>query len=243
PVVDVFIDIFTNDNKVCIPKKKIQEFITKILNSENTDEEILLMLFLFDNRDYNLLSTVQSMTQSNPSLLRRMNRIIEKYQAEIREAEGDIIIADKNISPIMFPTIKTKENEIIYLIVSNDGLKCSLEWYIKEKISEPIASELISNINMLIDILSENNEVAIPQPELYKITCTMLAYHARGINDTSEEICSILATLGNAAFDFDTIRQNPELLNSMQSILELYQSKIRAAEGADMNIGEKNKEK
>jgi len=227
-IVDVFIDVFAKDNKVNIPKDKVQELALKVLKAENTDEEVLSILAFFRARAYDLEAI-----QNDPVLLSKAARLMEKYQSSIRAAEGESAVVEEIEKPVTSIEKSVEGKEITYLIVSNERLKRLLEWYLREKVSEPVVSELVSNLHMLIDTLSENNEVAIPQPELYKITDIILASHVQGISDATGEVSSLFTAFGEEAFDIVAIEKNPVLSQKMQEVLASYQNKIRAAEGGD----------
>jgi len=234
-VVDVFIDVFAKDNKVHIPKEKVQELALKFLKAENSDEEVLSIFAFFRERAYDL-ETIQK----DPVLSIKAAQLINKYQTNIRAAEGDTVTEEIE-EPVKAIEKSVEGSEITYLIVSNEKLKRSLEYYLREKVSEPAVSELVSHLNMLIDALSENNEVAIPQPELHQITRTMLGRHTQGINDATSEVSSLFTSFGVDAFDLKAIERDPVLSQKMNEILSAYQGKIRAAEGAEV-IEEQDKE-
>lgn len=236
-IVDVLIDVFAKDNKVHIPKGKVQELALKFLKAENSDEEVLSIFAFFRERAYDLEAI-----QKDPILSIKAAQLINKYQTNIRVAEGDTVIEEIE-KPVKAIEKSVAGNEITYLIVSNDQLKRSLEYYLREKVSEPAVSELVSHLNMIIDALSENNEVAIPQPELHQITRTMLGRHTQGINDATSEVSSLFTSFGGDAFDLKAIEKDPVLSQKMNEVIASYQGKIRAAEGAtDITESEKEEE-
>jgi hypothetical protein len=138
-----------------------------------------------------------------------------------------------------------KEVDVPYILVPKESMKGSLSYFTKNIGFGKIYIEhehLFKNhmeplIDKIVDEVSENGVVPIPQDKLKDLTTTLLKE-----KDAIQEVLSIYTLFGEHAFDFNVINNNANLKSKLEEAMQRYQHELRAAEGADA-VAEQEAEK
>jgi len=129
-----------------------------------------------------------------------------------------------------------KDVDMTYILVPKENLKGSLSYFTKnigfgKQYSEHehlFKHHMEPLIDKIIDEMSENGMVPIPQDKLRDLTTTLLKE-----NDALQEVISIYTLFGEHALDFNVINNNANLKSKLEEAMQKHQHEMRAAEGAE----------